>query len=257
MAKFLKSLENMVRVPYRYFFPKIKIVKPPKKHLSYSQVGEDLIISFLFKMINREFISYLDIGANNPDINNNTYLFYQKGSRGICIEPIPYLYNEIRKVRPHDICLNAAVSIDDSKSTDFYVLNDYSLSTLSKLEAENRIKDKQFFIKEILKIPTININSIFKKYFNGKTPNLVSLDAEGVDLQILKTIDFQLYRPFVFCIETCSYNESHNKSKVKEIIDFMLLNNYFVYADTYINTIFVAKEQFDDISLIADIQMIK
>ena len=58
-------------------------------------------------------------------------------------------------------------------------------------------------------------------------------------MQILKSFDFSHYRPEVFCIETLTYAENHSERKVTEILEFMKSNDYFNYADTYINTIFV------------------
>jgi hypothetical protein len=46
----------------------------------------------------------------------------------------------------------------------------------------------------------------------------------------------------VFCAETLKYDESSRAPKIKEIIDLMIDNDYFIYADTYINTIFVDKK---------------
>lgn len=243
MAKFLQPLENIVRVPYRFFFPKKKNQPIPA---SYSQAGEDAIISFLVETIKLKKFKYLDIGTNKPDYGNNTYLFYLQGKRGVCIEPDPYMCKNIQKIRPDDICLNIAVGLDDSPSIDFYLFDEPSLSTLSKEEASIRESYGHHKIQEVLKIPLLKLHTIFEKYFDNQPPHFVSLDVEGVDLAILQSIDFDKYRPFIFCVETCQYSENHIKPKVNDLIDFMLTKNYFIYADTYINTIFVAKEQFEN-----------
>ena len=75
-----------------------------------------------------------------------------------------------------------------------------------------------------------------------RTPDLVSLDVEGWDLDILRSIDFARYRPYVFCVETISYAEGDGSGvKSTEIHALMLENGYRLYADTYINSIFVAE----------------
>jgi FkbM family methyltransferase len=251
MAKFLQPLENIVRVPYRFFFPKKK--KEDKTpaftepiSFSYSQAGEDSIVAFLFQTILLKDFTYLDIGTNIPDVGNNTYRFYREGRRGVCIEPDVYMFHHIKRIRAEDTCLNVAIGLDNAASIDFYLFDEPSLSTLSKEEAQIRESYGNHKIKEILHIPLVKIHTIFEKYFGGKTPHFISLDVEGIDLAVLQSIDFQKYRPFCFCVETCEYSENHQKGKVQNIIDFMLTQNYFVYADTYINTIFVAKEQFDN-----------
>ena len=75
----------------------------------------------------------------------------------------------------------------------------------------------------------------------GRTPNLVSLDVEGLELDILQSIDFSRHRPDVFCIETLSYAPGDGSGvKNSEIHALMLENGYMLYADTYINSIYVA-----------------
>jgi FkbM family methyltransferase len=241
--KFLQPLENIVRVPYRFFFPKRKKEYIPR---SYSQAGEDAIIRFLIETIQLKNFTYLDIGTNQPNYCNNTYLFYLEGKKGVCIEPDPYMFRHIQRIRPDDTCLNVAIGLDNVEEIDFYLFDEPSLSTLSKEEASIRESYGNHKIKEVLKIPLVKLHTIFEKYFNNKAPHFVSLDAEGVDLAILQSLDFEKYRPFIFCVETCQYSENHIKPKVNDVIDFMLSKNYFIYADTYINTIFVAKEQFEN-----------
>ena len=64
-------------------------------------------------------------------------------------------------------------------------------------------------------------------------------DVEGLDLAILKSFDFAHCRPRVICIETLTYAEDGSEHKLNEVIDVLRVNDYFVYADTYINTIAV------------------
>lgn len=71
----------------------------------------------------------------------------------------------------------------------------------------------------------------------------MSLDTEGYVFKILKSLDFKNFRPEVFCVETLTYTENKTEKKETEIIDFMIEKGYFVYADTYINTIFVDKNK--------------
>ena len=54
------------------------------KKNSYSFNSVDLIIEYLFKNKNNGF--YLDVGAQHPISNNNTYLLFKKGWNGINID---------------------------------------------------------------------------------------------------------------------------------------------------------------------------
>jgi hypothetical protein len=116
------------------------------------------------------------------------------------------------------------------------------LGTFSKEEATfwettgNAVVGKHK-VASIIKIPLLTINSLMEIYFSPH-PNLLSLDVEGLDLAILKTIDFSRFHPEVICVETLGYGENDKEFKNRDIISFLESNGYFVYADTYINTIF-------------------
>lgn len=70
-------------------------------------------------------------------------------------------------------------------------------------------------------------------------PNFVSIDCEGMDESILKSFPLESHRPGLFFLETISYSEDNTEEKRQGILDYMLENNYMIYADTYINTIFI------------------
>lgn len=209
--------------------------------ISYSQCGEDLIICPIFDALGIEKPSYVDIGAHDPVYLSNTYLLYLKGSRGVCVEPNPALYDNIQKKRKRDICLNMGVGITSVKEAEFYCMTSSTLSTFSKGDAERMANYGKEKIEKITVIPLISFDEIIRNYLIS-CPNLVSLDVEGLDLAILKSIDFTKYRPQVFCVETLTYTENKTEQKILPTIEFMLDNGYFIYGDTFVNTIFVDKE---------------
>lgn len=217
---------------------------PTKRQVSYSQKGEDLIVGFLMKMLGISHPSYLDIGAYSPTHLSNTYFFYKAGSRGVCIEPNPELYREIKRKRKEDTCLNIGIGTSPKETkSNYYVMSVKTLSTFSKEEAEYLDKSTNKKIEKVIEIPLLPINNILREYFKDRPLNFVSLDTEGYDYAILKSWDFRTYRPDVFCIETLTYNEDKKERKLDEIINLMVENGYIVHADTYINTIFVDKQK--------------
>src|ERR1700722_6229975 len=78
---------------------------------SFSQAGEDVIVHYLLQQLQIPHPKYLDIGTNFPVTGNNTYFFYNKGEAGVCIEPDPELYRQIKKARPRDTVFNAGVGL--------------------------------------------------------------------------------------------------------------------------------------------------
>jgi len=216
------------------------IIKPP---ISYSQAGEDAILSFLFADYGKSQIEYLDLGTNIPDYGNNTYRFYINGSRGVCVEADASLIENIKKVRPRDVIINAGVSTENCGEADFYIFDVPAISTFDKKEAEYRISQGIRKIVKTVKVPLITINDLIKDNFST-FPDLLSIDIEGLDLDVLKTLDYVAYPLPVIVVETCTYSDNHIRPKDGSIIDFMLTKDYEVYADTYVNTIFVNKKWF-------------
>ena len=235
----LKKIVRLFLAPLRRW----EINHSSNARISYSQCGEDLIISQLFLQLGLNEIRYLDIGAHHPSYLSNTFLFYREGGHGVCVEPDPTLYKHFPKIRPRDIHLNCGVGVRAGYE-DFFVLSTPTLNTFSANEAAGYVASGKHKITNQLKIEIQNINQIIEKNFTT-CPNLVSLDIEGWDLVVLHSLDFSRHKPQVFCIETLSYTEDNSERKLTEIIEFMHFNNYITYADTYINTIFVDRASWE------------
>lgn len=214
------SLENMPRI-------------------SYSQCGEDMICDFLFSWLGVSQISYLDIGAHHPKWLSNTYYFYERGCRGVLIEPDEDLCVGLRRERPRDTILNLAVAASGEDKVNMYVMTSRTLNTLDRAQAEELVAGGREKIEAIRSVRLYGINEILKSQFGPIAPNLVSLDIEGLDFEILSAWDFDAFRPEVFCVETLTYTEDNTERKLVEIIELMLSKGYRVYADTYVNTVFV------------------
>src|SRR3989344_689328 len=205
----------------------------PYLKFSYSQSGEDLIIKFLFDEMRKKTPSYLDIGAHHPRYINNTAIFYDQGSIGVNIEPDPSLINAFHVDRPNDINLNIGISPNPALM-DFYIMSEPTLNTTSI----QSVKDSEkigYSLERQVKIRTKNINYVIKKHI-GSAPNLISLDTEGLDFAILKSLDFTKYAPDVFCVETISFSRLGQGVKNQQLISFLIKKGYLLYADTHINS---------------------
>jgi FkbM family methyltransferase len=215
---------------------------------SFSQVGEDMIVNFLFKSLEIPNPSYLDIGVNHPVNGNNTYFFYQRGSRGVCIEPDPILFGLIKQKRKHDTIINCGIGLNEQELAPFYIFpGKYSAwNTFSQDEAKIRENESGITIKEI-KVPLRSINQIIAENFKSY-PNYISIDVEGLDLEILESFDFEKFKTEVFCVETIVFSTSNKGGKINDIGEFMKSKGYFVYADTYVNTIFCRNELFKTVA---------
>jgi hypothetical protein len=89
---------------------------------SYAQAGEDTIVQELFNFLKIQKPTYLDVGAFRPIAYNNTYLFYQGGSRGVLVEPNVDLIPSLKSARPGDTVLNVGIGVTSQKAASYYCL---------------------------------------------------------------------------------------------------------------------------------------
>ncbi len=217
-------------------------------HTSYAQQGEDLILWNMCEFLHLDKPTYLDIGAYDPIEINNTYLFYLNGCRGVLVEPNPARWARLESVRPRDTLLKAGIGFTGEETeVDFYVIGSKCgsgdvLSTFSKEEAES-ISAKtggERYIQEVIKMKLLNVNKVMQDCFQGP-PNVVSIDTEGLDLDILKSFDFARFRPDIICVETLEFATFKFRPA---IVEFLASKDYVFRAGTFVNSIFIDKRHF-------------
>ena len=213
----------------------------PWSNLSHSQQGEDLIVESILGYLGITKPSYLDVGAADPIRINNTYLFYRKGCRGVLVEPNPAYCRRLTAARPGDKVLNVGVGFTGEKEADYYMIggavNSADLNTFSKEQAQECPSKTNGvgFVEKVIKMPMVNINVMMQENFSG-APSFLSVDTEGVDFDILSSLDFDRFRPSVVCVETLVFGTRRLESK---ILDLMASKDYVVRGGTFVNTIFV------------------
>lgn len=217
--------------------------EPVHSRRSYSQSGEDMLVAYLAHTLRLDTFTYLDIGAYSPTHLSNTNFFYERGYRGVCIEANPDLARVYTVVRPLDRVLNVAISADFDGEAPFYVLSEPTLSTLSKLEAERLVAEEGVSQVNTIALKVRSIGRLLRSEFSGRNLNFVSLDVEGLDIEIMRKFDFEFVKPEILCLETLEYKKSGPQRKNAELIELVVGNGYAVYADTQINTIFVDKNK--------------
>jgi len=207
---------------------------------SYSQCGEDLLVAFALDVIHGPRPKrYLDVGANHPFHLSNTALLYSQGGHGTLVEPDPFFSKLLEKKRPRDQVLQCGVHFSGEPIADFYVMNPPTLNTFSRAEME-RCVAMGHQLTRTLSVGLKNINSILA---STEELDFLNLDIEGMDESILQTIDWNAYRPTCVCVETLTYETQKEPKKLNNIVELMMLQGYTLYADTYINSIFIDQQQ--------------
>jgi len=209
---------------------------------SFAQQGEDLILyNLLCHEMKIPSPSYLDVGAGDPVLSNNTYALYLTGCRGVLVEPNPTLVRKLRTVRPGDVVLGCGVGLSGTSDADYYVIRGrWPLNTFSRdTVAEYRKESEADPVEKVLRIPLIPINRLMADCF-GSAPDLLSIDIEGLDLAVLRTLDLRAHRPAAICAETKKPGMSHDRSPVTQLLR---ARGYVACAGSLYNTIFADRSR--------------
>ena len=203
------------------------------KKKSYSMEGEDLELLKITKNINQGF--YVDAGCYHPLHLNNTYLLYKKNWSGLNIDLSEFSIDLFNYMRPNDVNVHAAISNSESEVIVYYQKRISQLTTIKKNIAKERmqgpIKEKKMTSK---KLTTILDNS----RFNNRKIDFLNIDLEGADMSTLHSLNFEIYRPKIICVEITDKILENS-----DIFKFLIKLNYKKKwsSITNINHIFVDK----------------
>jgi hypothetical protein len=205
----------------------------PYANISYSQEGEDLIIDRLINSQKNGF--YVDIGAHHPFRFSNTFKFYLRGWNGLNIDASPGSMNAFHEARKRDINLEIAIGVgEDEELMDYYLFDEPALNTLSKEVATRKTKLYNYKVNHTIKIKTYNINWVLENYLPTVTEiDFLTIDVEGLDEMILKTLNFNKFRPKIILFEKPQYSLAPEN----EMHHFLEERGYYFAAKT-LNTVF-------------------
>ncbi len=166
---------------------------------AYAQEGEDVLLQRLLEGKGQGF--YVDVGAHHPRRFSNTYLLYKQGWSGINLDPTPGSMRAFRRQRPRDINLEIAIANHPAMLT-FYIFDDPALNTLDETLAQERHATTPFRIVDQKCIPTRRLVDILDEHLPpNQSIDILSVDAEGYDLDVLQSNDWGKYRPQYLLVE--------------------------------------------------------
>ena len=212
-----------------------RLKNPIRQEECYSQEGEDLISARLLGDKHEGF--YVDVGAHHPTRHSNTYLFYRRGWRGINIDATPGSMAEFGRLRPRDINIERLVGIDPTPRR-FYLFNEPALNTASGALARMRsAENEQYQIASQTELVPQSLSSLLDEFLpRGQSIDLMSIDVEGMDFEVLRSNDWDRYRPTLLLAELLGTTLSDLQGH--EIVRFLRDRQYRPIAKLYNTVIF-------------------
>lgn len=203
------------------------------KVVTYAQNREDIILSGFFDMSQPGF--YVDVGANDPTHESVTKYFYDKGWRGINIEPIKTHFKQLQRQRPRDINLNIGVAAkagtlelrEYKKGSGLSTFSKAAKKAYSATEGTYSVFTDQYIDYEV---PVVTLAEVFSEQ-RVTDIHFLKVDVEGLEYEVLSGNDWQQFRPAVICIEAEHVDQDWRpllaKSGYKKVF-YDGLNEYYI-----------------------------
>lgn len=150
-----------------------------------SQYGQDkFIIENIFRGMN--YGCFIDLGAHDGTTFSNTYVLEKKYNwEGICVEPHPYIYNDLKNNRS---CITSDMVLSDSEcESDFFYIKEGNLECVGCSMLSSKIPFKhQNEAVEVCKKLSLPLYSLLEFYNVPKMIHYMSVDIGGSEIEVLK-----------------------------------------------------------------------
>ncbi|QLL22935.1 SAM-dependent methyltransferase [Actinobacteria bacterium IMCC25003] len=154
--------------------------------ISWSQGGEDLAL--LHAIAGKRDGLFIDVGAHHPYRFSVTHHLSRIGWRGVNIDANSELIETFNKERKRDINICAAVGTE--KSYTFTIFKEPALSSVIA-EWKDKFQADGWEVDRTVTVPGISLREIYNQNFPRNCIDLLSIDAEGSDFNVLKSMDFE------------------------------------------------------------------
>jgi FkbM family methyltransferase len=219
-------------------YPTIPVVMQP----SYAQAYEDVIIDGLIQALLTKkktlHVVFFEIGANHPVATSASFLLKKKYNvHTILVEANPDLIPALKKHRPDDTVIHAAVTDKPVKTVSFSRCPDNEISSIN----ESFVKAwKDGTILDRIDVPAISINQLIQRFYIYEFAEIImSIDIEGHDYEVLTDLRFDRFRPLIIIVEP---SEEFAPGTVEKMMTFMESKGYSLYSRTFVNLIFTRLE---------------
>jgi FkbM family methyltransferase len=215
----------------------VKKILPAYKYskTAYAQEGEDMMVNRFFEFQKKGV--YVDVGAHHPFRFSNTCFFYRKGWSGINIDPLPEVVPLFKKYRKRDVNIQKGVSLKQEQLL-YYSFNEPAYNTFSEAKANEYISAGLGLpLLKKIKIDTLPLHMILDEHLPAGTAiDFLSIDTEGLEMEVLQSNNWEKYRPTIIIIE--DHTVEIKKHFTSELNIFMEQKNYVLVGKSHYSYIY-------------------
>lgn len=196
---------------------------------TFSQFGEDRAV---LDLVGPEG-TYIDVGSNHPFKANATYLLYESGWHGLAIDPIRTHIDHHRRLRPRDVCVNAAAGRAPGVEL-FHEMNPDGFSTFDGATAKVLVMTDRALEIARYQVPIVTVLDEWRARFGSARPDLLSIDTEGFEIEVLAGSELSVLGPRYVLLELVSSVES----RAEVLVEVMAASGYELEAEFGVNGLF-------------------
>lgn len=164
--------------------------------VSYAQNFEDVLLWRALKHVTQGF--YIDIGAHDPTIDSVSRAFYERGWRGVHVEPVGRYAENLRAARPDEEVVEAAIATTEGTIPFFDVL-DTGLST-GKAEVA-ALHEREGLEARQIEVPSMRLATLLDRYAE-RDIHWLKIDVEDMERDVLESWPPSPVRPWIVVIES-------------------------------------------------------
>lgn len=168
---------------------------------------------------------FVDVGANDPVIDSQSFHLEQLGWRGLLIEPLPSYCEQLRARRASQVVQCACSSPQNhGKSMPIQVAGVHSSLEPDLIAVGARPRS-------VIHVPVKTLDSILRDHQVQPGFDLLSIDVEGHEMEVFKGLDLETWHPRLVLLEdhvTGHQKHLHMRAQGYQLLLRTGLNSWYV-----------------------------
>ncbi len=180
----------------------------PERMVSHAANAEDVVLHRAL-CIGGVVGRYVDVGASSPYLGSVTRHFYEAGWKGIDVEPLAEEAAELRRARPRDVVIEAALGSAAGEVTLYVVGDERGLSSTDAEVGAGYVRAGRPVRER--KVRQVTLAEVLDEHCDGEI-TFLKVDVEGAEPEVLSGNDWSRWRPRVVVVEATdpwSYQQTH------------------------------------------------
>jgi len=205
VTRMMKTIQKIKEWLKWQVVARLNLNRFPSYFSSHSELGEDMMIRGILHHMGMGWGHkgfFIDIGAHHPVSLSNTWHFYLCGWHGVNVDATPGSMELFRALRPRDVNLELCVTPEESGPMEFFCFDQPASNTMDAGHAREAVASGRVKLIGTVQVPSTTLAKLFETYCELDAGiDFLSIDIEGVDEAVLRSHDWERWRPRLLVFE--------------------------------------------------------